>query len=192
MQYRIMEAAVLPVLSCLVCAVDGREGERDRPGRDALARHIGGDQLDRFGGFLAVVQAEHDCGVRFGKALRSLGVSAGRRALFVPGVQRRVPQAVACGRESCAQPVDTETMRVCTPVSRRSRSFASVSCSTSASPEAFSSASSSSASVCPSAAMRRTVSSGQSADLTGRKNAAVRPLPRSVSRTAAVFLSGAP
>ena len=59
-------------LSCLVCAVDGREGERDRPGRDALARHIGGDQLDRLGGFLAVVQTEHDCGVRFGKALRRL------------------------------------------------------------------------------------------------------------------------
>ena len=40
--------------------------------------------------------------------------------------------------------------------------------------------------------MRRTVSSVQSADLTGRKNAAVRPLSLSVSRTAAVFLSGAP
>lgn len=41
-------------------------------------------------------------GIGLGKALRSLGIGARRRPLFVPGVQRRVPQAVACGDQRVA------------------------------------------------------------------------------------------
>ncbi len=82
-------------------------------------------------------------------------------------------------------------MRVCTPVSRRSRSFASVSCATSASRGFF---------VRIEQQRERMSLGGNAAHgvirpvrrLDRQENAAVRPLSLSVSRTAAVFLSGAP
>ena len=49
-----------------------------------------------------MVQPQHNGRIDLGKALRSLGIGAHRRPLFVPGVQRRVPQAVACGDQRVA------------------------------------------------------------------------------------------
>ena len=129
-----------------------------------------------------MVQPQHNDRIGLGKALRSLGIGAHRRPLFVPGVQRRVPQAVACGDQRVALCPG----KLCTACGYRddARLYAGQQ----AQPL-----------VCERQLLDKCVPRGffvrieqQRADLTGRKNAAVRPLSLSVSRTAAVFLSGAP